>query len=217
MFTNMFLVIFGTSLLVGFSGALAPGPVTAVNVRDSIIDGPKVGFLLSTGHAICELFIVIVLLVGIAPFVSSVPVRIVIGIMGGSFLLYLSYKGFRSNSNLTTMFASGHPPNTTSMSYIYKGILVSIGNPYFIVWWSTVGLNYILWSYVYGTVGILCFYFGHIISDYIWNCTLSFGVHHGKKFMSGKIYPGVMFSLNVFIGVLGVFFVYDSMLRVFRL
>ena len=86
MFTNMFLVIFGTSLLVGFSGALAPGPVTAVNVRDSIIDGPKVGFLLSTGHAICELFIVIVLLVGIAPFGSAVSVRIVIGIMGGSFL-----------------------------------------------------------------------------------------------------------------------------------
>ena len=97
MFTNMFLVIFGTSLLVGFSGALAPGPVTAVNVRDSIIDGPKVGFLISTGHAICELFIVIVLLVGIAPFVSSVPVSIVIGIMFGSFLFYLSFKGFIDN------------------------------------------------------------------------------------------------------------------------
>ena len=168
---NIFVIIFGTSLLVGFSGALAPGPVTAVNIRDSIIDGPKVGVLLTTGHAICEFAIVCVLLIGIAPFMSSLLVRITIGALGGTFLLYLSYKGLRNQPHLPDRLNTIKLSGNRSGSYIYLGVMVTLGNPYVLIWWSTVGLNYIMWSYVYGMWGILCFYLGHILSDYIWNCT----------------------------------------------
>lgn len=210
MLSNVFVVIFGTSLLVGFSGALAPGPVTALNVRDSIIDGPKVGVLLSTGHALCELIIVCVLLLGIAPFMSYGPVRILIGVLGGGFLLYLSVKGFKNKATLPFRTSLPMMPGNRSAVYIYKGFAVSLCNPYFVVWWSTVGLAYILWSYTYGFGGIMCFYIGHIMSDYIWNCTLSLGIHHGKRLMSDHIYNLVMLLLNGFIGVLGLYFIYDA-------
>ncbi len=217
MLIDVFVVIFVTSILVGFSGALAPGPVTAINVRDSIIDGPKVGVFLSTGHAICELLIVCVLLIGISPFVSYGPVRIIIGILGGAFLLYLSVKGITSRSSLPTLADARTLSANRSVSYIYKGFVVSLCNPYFLLWWSTIGLNYILWSYLYGVIGIICFYIGHIMSDYIWNCTLSLGVHHGKRLMTERIYRLIMLVLNGFIGVLGLYFIYGSGVMILRL
>lgn len=204
-------VIFFTSLIVGFSGAMAPGPLSAVNVRDSITKGPKTGLTLSVGHSLAELMILLVLLLGIGPFLSVNYVEITIGLIGGLFLLYLSYASIHKLKNVEQVLPQRSGKPSMGKSGIYLGFIVSLANPYFIIWWSTIGLSYISWSDNYGIWGVGCFFIGHITSDFIWNISVSIAVFQGGKLMSPAVFRIVMVLLNICLGMLGAYFIFKSL------
>ena len=56
-------VIFITSLFVGFSGALSPGPLLVLDIREAMRLGFRAGPLISLGHALLELLVVVGLVV----------------------------------------------------------------------------------------------------------------------------------------------------------
>ena len=61
------LIIFANSFLVGFSGAVSPGPLLAFNIKETVRIGFIAGPLVVAGHSLLELVTVGALAFGLAP------------------------------------------------------------------------------------------------------------------------------------------------------
>ena len=91
---------------------------------------------------------------------------------------------------------NGSNNNSFSMgNLVWAGIIVSITNPYFIMWWASTGMELIRQAYAVGLAGV-AFYIGHIMSDLVWYSAVSAGVSRGKRFISDNAYRWVIFCIG---------------------
>ena len=202
------MTIFASSFVIALSGAMMPGTLLTVTISESSRRGILAGPLLILGHGILEVVLLVALFMGMAPLFKKDWFFIFISIAGGCILLWMAAGMFRSLPFLTL---SLEPDDEKSGNIILTGILMSAANPYFIIWWATIGLGYILQSSEYGLVGIMVFFSGHILADLTWYTIISIAVGKGRSFFSDKIYRGiigccagflVLFSVYLFFGVI---------------
>jgi threonine/homoserine/homoserine lactone efflux protein len=69
---------------------------------------------------------------------------------------------------------------------------MSLANPYWTIWWVTIGLGYITYSIAFGLPGLLAFFAGHILADLIWYSAVSWSFSHGKRFLNNTAYKSIM-------------------------
>ena len=150
--TITLLAIFTSSFVIALSGALMPGPLLTVTISESTRRGAIAGPMMILGHAILELTLVIALLTGMAPFLKQENVFIAIALIGGSVLFWMAISMFRNLPNLSLNFEveSEKPKNL-----IFAGILLSLANPYWTIWWASIGLGYIMHSIKFGIAGVV--------------------------------------------------------------
>jgi threonine/homoserine/homoserine lactone efflux protein len=196
--------IFATSFIVAFSGAMMPGPLTAAAIGEGSRRGFIAGPLLILGHAALELALLVALLLGLSPVLARDEVFITVSLLGGAILLWMAVGMLRSLPGLKipTAAAAGG-----SRHLIFKGILMSVSNPYWTIWWATVGLGAIMHSGKYGGAGVAAFYIGHVLADFIWYSSVTFAVGNGKRFFSERFYRGLTGCLAALMIVFAVFFV----------
>jgi threonine/homoserine/homoserine lactone efflux protein len=137
------LTIFVSSFVIALSGALMPGPLLTVTISESSRRGFITGPLLITGHAILELGLVAALLLGLAPFFQQPLVFVTTALIGSVILFWMALNMFRSLPSLRLSWEPDHKRRNHPM---ISGILMSVANPYWIIWWATIGLGYILYS-----------------------------------------------------------------------
>jgi len=82
--------IFLQSFIIGFSGAMMPGSLLTYTIDKSMKSGPKAGVLVSLGHALLELALVILLFFGIGKYLETPVAQTIIGILGGAVLVFLA-------------------------------------------------------------------------------------------------------------------------------
>lgn len=202
------MTIFASSFVIALSGAMMPGTLLTVAISESSKRGVLAGPLLILGHGILEVALLAALFMGMAPLFKQAWFFIFISMAGGSILLWMAAGMFRSLPSLTL---SLEPGDEKSSNIILTGILMSAANPYFIIWWATIGLGYILQSSEYGLAGIFSFFSGHILADLTWYTIISTAVGKGRSFLSDTVYKGiigccagflVLFSVYLFFGVI---------------
>jgi hypothetical protein len=60
-------------------------------------------------------------------------------------------------------------PSTKNQHHpIVAGLILTAGNPYFLIWWATIGVTLILRSVKFGFIGFLIFAMLHWFCDFIW-------------------------------------------------
>jgi threonine/homoserine/homoserine lactone efflux protein len=190
-------VVFAKSLVIGYSGAVMPGSLLAYVVDKSMRKGAMAGILATVGHALLELALVLALIFGAGKIISSDPVQIVTGVAGGLFLCWMSYSMIRGSTKdeLVIKGATGGDDRDNPM---VRGAVLSGTNPYFLLWWTVVGIGLISEAYaLFGILGAILFYIGHITADFTWYGLVSFIVSKTRRFMNMKRY-------RVFAGVLGI-------------
>ncbi|MCF7848987.1 MAG: LysE family translocator [Kiritimatiellales bacterium] len=201
------LTIFAGAFVVGLSGAMAPGPVLTVTISETLKRGFKAGPLIVLGHAILEIILLILIVAGLGPFFEQPIVARFFSVVGGIVLLGMGGHMVATNRKTTdeAMRAEG---NTSSAlrNPVTAGILLSISNPYWIIWWATIGLGFVTQSLQYGLIGLLSFYLGHIMADLVWYCFVSFSVTAGRRFCAPVIYRVVFIVCGAAMVGLGVFF-----------
>lgn len=192
-----------SAFLVGLSGALAPGPVLVVAINHSIRQGFRAGPLIVLGHGILEVSIVALVALGFDRYVKDAMVIGIVGLIGGLVLLWMGTGMLR---NVRTLSMSFRGNGETGVGPVASGFLSSASNPYFIVWWATIGVTFITQALQYGLLGLLVFYIGHILSDLVWYSFVSGAISKGKERISDRIYRGLVLVCGVFLVGFGLYF-----------
>lgn len=199
--------IFCTSFILALSGALMPGPLLTVTVSESSRRGAHVGPMMIFGHSLLELALVIALLSGLAPFLVRDDVFIFISLGGGAVLLWMGTTMLRSLPQLSLVTTAG---GEKSRNLLLTGIVLSAANPYWLIWWASIGLGYIMYSMKFGLLGVAAFFFGHILADLAWYCLISFGIAKGRRFFSDKLYRRMIGACAVFLLLFSCWFLYGG-------
>ncbi len=198
-------VIAVSSFMIALSGALVPGPLLAITVSESARRGASTGPLLILGHAILEILIIILILAGLSPFLKHETTRYVISLMGGGMLVLMGIMILKDLRRI--MLDLSAEGEGRRMNLVLTGIVGSLVNPYWVIWWVTIGLGYLVSSMKYGIAGVIVFFLGHISADLLWYSAISYVVARGTKIMGEKAYKAVLAICAVFLIFFGAWFI----------
>ena len=202
--------LFLSAFIVGFSGALMPGPLLAVDIAETPRKGMITGPIIVLGHAIAELAIVILLSLGLAALAENRIVSDTIGIVGGSMLILMAISMFRGLKSVGIETGKEERAAKSSWRLILDGIITSLSNPYWFVWWATTGSAFLVQSLRHGNVGPPVFYIGHILSDLVWYSLVSFLIWKGRRLIVGTGYKILIAVCALFLLYLGGVFIHDG-------
>ncbi len=204
-------VLFFNSFIIGFSGALMPGPLLAVGIAETPRHGWQTGPVISVGHAIAEIAIVVLLALGVATLTNNPVITRVIGIVGGAALLLMGVTMAYDVIRRRVSYDANHSSDRSRHKLAGKGITATLSNPYWFIWWATIGLALLVKAKHFGIIGPVTFYFGHILSDFIWYTIVSILIWKGRKLMMGTGLRVLILSCAVFLLYLGGSFIYDGL------
>ncbi len=187
-----------------------PGPFLTVTVSESSHRGPMAGPLMILGHGILELALVVALLCGLAPLLQNEKMFIFISLIGGCILFWMAISMLKS---LPTLRLKCDARQGSSRNLIVGGILFSLANPYWTIWWATIGLGYILHSVTFGVLGVAAFFIGHILADLCWYSLISFGVAKGRNFLTDSAYRKLIGGCASFLIVFACYFFYSGIVK----
>ncbi|MGA7104155.1 MAG: LysE family transporter [Candidatus Deferrimicrobiaceae bacterium] len=219
--------IFVSSFLIALSGALMPGPLLAVTVRDTTRRGFVAAPLLVLGHGILEAGLLALILLGLAEWVRGDVATTVIALAGGAMLLWMAvgmarevgtlWLDIRGQETRSESPGEGNGSRAGFFRPVLSGVVASISNPYWTIWWATIGLGYLVISRELGAVGIALFFAGHILADAAWYLFIGFAVSAGRGRFTDRVYRWIVGSCALFLFFFAVSFGYFGMTKLFRL
>jgi len=208
----MKLIIFLSQVFViSLSGVMAPGPVTAA----AIAMGSRnrfAGPLMAIGHGIIEFPLMILIILGMDKILKSTPTKITIGLAGGAFLLFMAIgmlKSFRKTEQ--------DDPRPAKTGPLTAGILLSGGNPYFLIWWATVGLALAMTAKGLGIWAFALFAIVHWLCDFVWLTALSLASFKGSVLLGPRSQRIVILICGLALLVFGLFFIHSAGRTLLRL
>ncbi len=184
-----------------------PGPLLALNISEAARRGFWAGPLLVVGHATVELFLVVALAWGLSQVLGSNLVRGIIGVLGGLFLMWMAFSILRQARHQELPLAAENPTGMPTRRLVLAGVLVSVANPFWLVWWATAGAELLLRSLTaVGVIGVALFYIGHILADLGWYSLVSLLIAKGRRLMSNRVYRGLLAICGVALLGMGCYF-----------
>jgi threonine/homoserine/homoserine lactone efflux protein len=201
--------LFFTSWLVGFSGAASPGPVSTFCLTEGERRGFWAGPRITLGHAVIEFVMVVLLAFGLGPILSHPTVAAAIALFGGAFLLWMGWdlaRGAWTGKLTLDLDARSEATGIARLGSVPGGALISLSNPYWFLWWATIGAGYIVVALKFGVIGLLAFYVGHILADLTWNSLLTFIASTGRKVLPPVFYKWLLIVFGIFLIGFSVYF-----------
>ena len=191
-------------VVISLSGVMAPGPVTAATLaagarsrRCRGLDRHRPG--------VVEFPLVFLLAAGVGAFLAFPAAKAAIGIAGGLFLLLM---GGELLWNLPTL---GHGPTAQVHHHpFFTGVILTGANPYFILWWFTVGLAMVTQAMAFGILALGLFAVVHWLCDLVWLDLLSLAAFHGAEFFGRRAQRIVFMLCAVALLAFGVKFLWDA-------
>ena len=200
------LKIFGSAFATGFSGAVVPGPLLLVCAHQTLTSGFAAGMATIVGHAAMEFVLVIAMLAGLARFLKTRPLAFqVVKVGAGIVLMALGVTIIISAPSASFQLTAATEKATVQP--LLMGAAVSIGNPYFILWWATVGLALLGSAARSGRAAVPVFYVGHILSDFAWFAFIAGSLALGRRAVLGETsYRLLLEASGVFMIAFGTYF-----------
>ncbi len=188
------------AFVIGLTGALAPGPTLVATVNSSLKNGWLSGPKVSLGHASVEMLIFLLILMGLSGAAESY--RVPISLIGGSALIVFGALTFRGASSATMATADSE---ISSNPYI-AGALTSAANPYFWIWWLSVGSALLLDGLRGGVLLAVAFMIGHWGADFGWYTLVSTSIDKGRSILSERGYRYVLSACGIFLMLFGLYY-----------
>jgi len=194
----------GLVIIISASGVMSPGPLFAANVMYGLREGKISGIKMATGHTIVEFPLIVLLGIGFFSIESVPEIRTVITILGAAGLFGFAILQIRAvtKQKFSLETKSGQGP-------FVAGILLSALNPFFIIWWLTIGLVLISESIqTFGIIGIVILFLFHIWMDYAWLFTIAVFSSKAKNYLSRRNFKMIIIGLSIVLICFGVDFLF---------
>lgn len=180
------------AIIISLSGVMAPGPLTAVTVGKGT-ESPHAGAFVAIGHGLIEFPLMIAVFHGFGYLINLPTAKEIIGVVGGLFLLLMGISMFRS-MNRAKVRSNAH-----TKSPIVAGMFLSLCNPYFVIWWATIGAALVLRSASFGLIWFGIFAVLHWSCDFAWCYFLSMLSFKGKQFFGNQFQKAVFAVCGIFL------------------
>jgi len=192
-------------IVISASGVMAPGPLFAANVSYGLKQGTRSGINMAIGHTIVELPLVILLGIGVFSLESFPEFRTIVSVFGAITLFVFAIIQLKTIFTKKELATSNQKQNP-----IIAGILLSALNPFFIIWWLTIGFKLIsdammIWAFS----GILIMFALHIWMDFAWLGGVSFLASKSSRILSNRNYKILMIGLSLSLVYFGITFLTD--------
>jgi len=198
-----------TVILLSTSGTLAPGPLFLVTITHGTKTGAKSGLMFSIAHSIIEFTIVMLLAIGLLSVANQPAVKLIVGGAGGVALIVFGSLQIRSSLHETNETTS---TKKTTKHLLLLGLALTGLNPYFIIWWLTIGANLILLSLEFaGLWGVLFMYICHVWIDYAWLTLVAGFAKKGAKILRKKWYRALIAIFGAILIYFGLSFLIDAL------
>jgi threonine/homoserine/homoserine lactone efflux protein len=193
-----------STVAISLSGVMAPGPITAATLAAGA-HFRHAGALIALGHAVVEMPLILLLAAGMGGVLTSPAAKNGIGLAGGALLIVMGAQlltGLRRENVAAQAPVQRHP--------LITGIVLTGANPYFLVWWATVGLALATRAAEWGALALLAFGLVHWLCDLGWLEVLSLLGFKGSQ-VFGKRAQTVVSGLCALVLLgFGAKFLYDA-------
>lgn len=191
---------------IGLTGALVPGPMLFATIEISLKKGWRAGPEVVIGHMLVELVLSMLILFGAASLVGSGAIS-AISIVGGLALVVFGLLTVKDAKNAAS---AGVSPETSELKLtsnpIALGLITSVSNPYFWIWWLTAGGALVLKTHELGILISIAYILGHWTADLSWFTAISTSFSRGKVLFSGHTHEMILYACGGFLVIFGLYF-----------
>jgi len=169
------------------------------------VRSPHAGALIALGHAAIEVPLMLLIVAGAGAVFQISSVKLGIGLAGGAFLLFVGSQLLAAawKGDVVEHGPDGRHPFVT-------GVVLTAANPYFLIWWATVGLALATDAVSFGVVAFVLFGVIHWLCDLIWLEILSLASHKGTEVLGGGLQKMVLLVCGIMLLGFGVMFLKDA-------
>lgn len=187
-------------VVISLSGVMAPGPMFAVTLAKSY-RSPWAGTWIALGHAVIEVPLILLIYFGFAPFFQNSAVQLGLSIVGGGMICWLGIAMFRARTEVV------HQGKDLPYNAFVAGILTSGFNPFFLVWWATIGSMLIMRFLDFGTTGLMVFIVAHWLVDLVWLSLVSNLVYRTRSLWGRKFHEWLFIACSLLLIGFGGWFI----------
>lgn len=198
------LVFLGQAAVISLSGAMAPGPVSATALATGT-RSRHAGAQMALGHGVVEVPLIVLIVLGAGVLLEKPGVRVGIGFAGG---IMLAAMGARML--LATRGCAGGAAQGRDCLPFFAGAALSVSNPYFFIWWATVGLALATRAKGLGIFAFVLFAAVHWLCDLVWLESLSMASFKGSRLLGGRLERVILAVCGAALLLFGAVFVRDA-------
>lgn len=198
-----------TVTLLTASGVFAPGPMFFATISYGLKSGARSGLVFSFAHMCVEFALVMLLALGLITVTDTPLVKTSIGIIGGVVLVIFGIMQLWSLFHVQSQEITASDVGTRHL-FVTGSILTAL-NPYFIVWWLTVGASLILLGLEFASfAGVMFMYLCHVWIDYLWHTLVAYLAKMGTNLVGRNGYRGIIGISSGVLIFFGLLFLSDS-------
>lgn len=189
---------------ISLSGVLAPGPITTATL--SLGAGRRhAGAWIALGHGMVEFPLMCLILAGVGVFMKTRHFQIGVGLAGGIVLVAMAVMMLGSLRR-----PAGPAVGSQATGPLWTGVVLTGGNPYFLLWWATVGLALTTRAIDLGVWAFVLFALIHWLCDLVWLEFLSVASFQGAKLLGPRTQVVIQMVCAVAMIGFGAWFVWDA-------
>lgn len=229
-FTGSLLVFLGTVAAISVTGVMMPGPVTAAAIAKGY-HRKWAGMHIAFGHAVVEFPTIALIALGFSALLGHPYVSVVIGMLGGAMLIFMGGSMILSRGGVIAKLGApgkegpketgGKAAAAADDPFPYHpfiaGIITTASNPYYILWWATLGAALIANALQFGLLVLLVFAVLHWSIDLGWDVFLSYTVHRSRALWNARVYIGVFAVCGAIMLAFGIWFAASAVVTVLAL
>ena len=201
----------GTVIVVTASGALAPGPLSFGILMQGSKEGARSGFSCAVGHTLVEFPLVLALALGLLAAANQPMIKGVIGVAGGLGLIGFGVLQIYETLKRKTESRGKTRARNLPASSVVLGVALTGLNPYFILWWLTVGSVLIVQALAFAAIiGVLIMYIAHVWMDYAFLTSLAYFAKKGRNIAGSKYYKLLLTAFGLILVYYGMTFIWDA-------
>jgi threonine/homoserine/homoserine lactone efflux protein len=198
--TQNIWIFFGIAVVISLSGVMTPGPVFAAAVAKGYKD-QSAGIKIALGHGLVEFPLMVLIILSLGYVFQNTAVKLGIGLVGGFLLVFLGIMMVKNRKDIARGDKDYIPYNS-----ITTGVLTTSANPYFFLWWATVGALLISNAQEFGAIVVVAFAIVHWTCDLAWYSFTSFAVFRTKHLWTPLVHEVVFGACGALMIIFGIYF-----------